>query len=143
MLVSHQYVKVRRTKSPDLISPVHTVHFIIIIASIGHYLSLIIPKFSALWSDELVVDDVDQPEAYLFLECAVRDGDLLHFFVVADVVVHDLPSQLARFLELFHLKEEPVEVQTLFLLLDNLDSQDRRERVLESLRARIKLLERA
>ena len=56
-------------------------------------------------SNELVVDDVDEPETYLFLEGAVRDGDFLHLLVVADVLVHDLPGQLARLLELLHLKK--------------------------------------
>ena len=58
-----------------------------------------------LASNELVIDDVNEPETYLFFQGAVRDGDFLHLLVVADVLVHDLPGQLARLLELLHLEK--------------------------------------
>ena len=75
-------------------------------------------------SDELVIDDIDEPEANLLFQGAIRDRHFLHLLVIADVILHDLPRQLARLLKLLHLEQEPVQVQTLLLLLDDLDGQD-------------------
>ena len=84
------------------------------------------PYIARIWlfhpSDEFVVDDIDEPEADLLLKSTVCDRDFLHFFIVADVVLHDLPGKFASFLEFFPFEKEPVKVEALFLLLDYFDS---------------------
>ena len=93
-------------------------------------------------SDELVVDDVYEPQADLLLQCAVGDRHFLHVFVVADVLVHDLASQLSCLLELLVLEEQLVEGEALLLLLDDLDGQDGDECRREGGGRRAELLER-
>ena len=91
------------------------------------FLGIIFKRFSSLSSDKLVVDDVYEPETYLFLQGTICDRNLLHVLVIAHIVIHDISCQLACLHELFHLKQQPVKVQTLLLLFDYLDCQNGRE----------------
>ena len=59
-------------------------------------------------SYELVIYDVDEPEANLLFQRAIRDRNFLHLLIVTYIVFHDLSRELACLLELFHLKKEPI-----------------------------------
>ena len=75
-------------------------------------------------SNELAVDNIDEPHTHLLFQIAISNRDLLHLFVERHILVDDSSCHFTSFGELFVLEEEPFNVQALLLLLDDFHSQN-------------------